>query len=336
MDDEVKLIEEEEDEDDDEDSVTEEDKEAQRQKEEEEDANKKAEFGLQERQMMDKILDLQHSCSLVPIGRDRMFRRYWVFQSIPGVFVEDQEEFVDEKGWEVAPQKVIVSVPKPQKMMSEKTEEHNNGSDKENDSFNTSSANNSINTSQNPEAGNPTGTANPTQLPQNSQDKINNGDLITISDEENSKPSSVKEEGEENEVVMQIKNRKKNTWMYVTSSEELHQLIDSLNERGFRESALKSALLERKNVIFENIEDCPTNILCQSVSTSLIKEDSRSESPSELTFKSTRSGPKRTSKGLIKNNSAQEVLEINLRELLIDLEERIHVGGLGKLKVIEN
>lgn len=335
VDDEVKLIEEEEDEDDEEDSATEEDKEAQRQKEEEEDANKKAEFGLQERQMIDKILDLQHSCSLVPIGRDRMFRRYWVFQSIPGVFVEDQEEFVDEKGWEVAPQKVTVSVPKPQKMVSEKTEEHNNGSDKENDSFNTSTANNSINTSQNQETGNPTGSANPTQLPQNSQDKVSNGDLITISDEENSKPSSVKEEGEENEAVTQVKNRKKNTWMYVTSSEELHQLIDSLNERGFRESALKSALLERKNVIFENIEDCPTNILCQSVSTSLIKEESRSESPSELTFKSTRSGPKRTSKGLIKNNSAQEILEINLRELLIDLEERIHVGGLGKLKVTD-
>lgn len=103
-------MEEEEDEDDEEDFVIEEDKEVQRQKEEEEDVNKKVEFGLQERQMIDKILDFQYSCLLVFIGRDRMFRRYWVFQFIFGVFVEDQEEFVDEKGWEVVFQKVIVFV----------------------------------------------------------------------------------------------------------------------------------------------------------------------------------------------------------------------------------
>ncbi|XP_048738078.1 bromodomain adjacent to zinc finger domain protein 1A-like isoform X2 [Ostrea edulis] len=336
VDDDVKIIEEEED--DDEDThMTEEEKEAQRQREEEEDANKKAEFALQERQMIDKVLSLQHSCSLAPLGRDRMFRRYWVFQSIPGVFVEDQEEFVDERGWEIAPQKVAVPVVKPaEKAMSKKPEEHCNGSDKENESFNSSTANNSINTSLNPSAGNPNNLANPSELPQNTQDKILNGDeMITISDDENSKPSSVKEVGEESKVLIQIKNHKKNTWMYLKSTEQFHELLNSLNERGFRESALKSALLERKNVILENIESCPTNTLALSVSIGLAMEETRSESPSELTFKSTRSGPKRTSRGLIKNDSAQEILEINLRELLIDLEERVHVGGLGKMKVAD-
>ena len=335
VEDDMKLAEEEDDEDDeDDDFMTEEEKEAQRQKEEEEDANKKAEFGLQERQMIDKLLDLQHSCSLMPVGRDRMFRRYWVFQSLSGVFVEDQEEFVDERGWEIAPQKITLPIAKPENMKSEKTEEHSNGSDKENESFNASTDNNSINANPNVETGNPNEAANPPELPQNTQEK--NSELITISDDDNSKPASTIEDQEENKAVTQIKNRKKNAWMFVPSTTEFHELLDSLNERGFRESALKSALLERKNVMLENIEDCPTNLLCQSVATSLIKEDSRSESPSELTFKSTRSGPKRTSRGLIKNNSAQEVLEINLRELLIDLEERIHVGGLGKIKVSNN
>ncbi|XP_061168116.1 bromodomain adjacent to zinc finger domain protein 1A-like isoform X2 [Saccostrea echinata] len=333
VDDDVKIMEEEE-EDDDDVAMTEEEKEAQRQREEEEDANKKAEFALQERQMIDKVLNFQHSCTLAPIGRDRMFRRYWVFQSIPGLFVEDQEEFVDERGWEIAPQKLTVSIVKPPQMSkSEKTEEHSNGSDKENESFNTSTANNSINTSQNLSTANPNDTANPSDLPQNTRDKKSDDDAITISDDENSKPASVKEDTDENEAVTQIKKRKKNTWMFLTSIEQFHDLINSLNERGFRESALKTALLERKNVILENIEDCPSDILCQSVTASLSREETRSESPSELTFKSTRSGPKRTSKGLIKNNSAQEILEINLRELLIDLEERIHVGGLGKIKV---
>ena len=40
-------------------------------------------------------------------------------------------------------------------------------------------------------------------------------------------------------------------------------------------------------------------------------------------------------KGLVQNTSAQESLELNLREMLLDLEERICVGGLGNLKVSE-
>ena len=37
----------------------------------------------------------------------------------------------------------------------------------------------------------------------------------------------------------------------------------------------------------------------------------------------------------MQNTSAQESLELNLREMLLDLEERICVGGLGNLKVSE-
>lgn len=41
----------------------------------------------------------------------------------------------------------------------------------------------------------------------------------------------------------------------------------------------------------------------------------------------------RIAKGLIQNTSAQESLELNLREMILDLEERIFVGSLGSLKV---
>jgi len=41
----------------------------------------------------------------------------------------------------------------------------------------------------------------------------------------------------------------------------------------------------------------------------------------------------RIAKGLIQNTSAQESLELNLREMLLDLEERVFVGALGSLKV---
>lgn len=41
----------------------------------------------------------------------------------------------------------------------------------------------------------------------------------------------------------------------------------------------------------------------------------------------------RIAKGQVQNSSAQESLELNLREMLLDLEERIFVGGLGSVKV---
>ena len=41
----------------------------------------------------------------------------------------------------------------------------------------------------------------------------------------------------------------------------------------------------------------------------------------------------RIARGLVQNTSAQESLELNLREMLLDLEERIAVGALGSLKV---
>lgn len=44
----------------------------------------------------------------------------------------------------------------------------------------------------------------------------------------------------------------------------------------------------------------------------------------------------RIAKGLVQNTSAQESLELNLREMLLDLEERICVGGLGNLKVSQS
>ena len=41
----------------------------------------------------------------------------------------------------------------------------------------------------------------------------------------------------------------------------------------------------------------------------------------------------RIAKGQVQDSSAQESLELNLREMLLELEERVFVGGLGSIKV---
>ena len=45
-----------------------------------------------EKELMNQAAQQQHSTSICPIGRDRNFRRYWVFESVPGLFVEQSED----------------------------------------------------------------------------------------------------------------------------------------------------------------------------------------------------------------------------------------------------
>ena len=52
---------------------------------------KRAEFLKKEKQIVDDINQLQSKCAMCPIGKDRYFRRYWVFKTLPGLFVEDND-----------------------------------------------------------------------------------------------------------------------------------------------------------------------------------------------------------------------------------------------------
>ena len=41
-----------------------------------------------EQELLDIATQYQHTSSICPVGRDRFFRTYWVFHSVPGLFVE--------------------------------------------------------------------------------------------------------------------------------------------------------------------------------------------------------------------------------------------------------
>lgn len=308
--------------------LTPEEKEEMRQQEEEEEANKKADFAVREKKMIEDLAKLQHSCSTVPIGRDRMYRRYWVFQSVHGLFVEDEEQHVDTTQLE-ATDCTLNNAANSAKRKEE------NGSDKENDSINTPSANNSMSVSNTSING-----------PKTASDdqNVNGGDTACSVDEEtpeafrarfeklaNGEDMEVDEKKSlpmENEVMRQIIGRQINQWAFISTEEEFEHLLNSLNCRGNRESALRASLLEQKSRIVESIDKCPVDMLCKDIDeTESVNDDSNDS------VKKQKPSVKRTSKGLIKSECAQEILEINLRELLLDLEERIYVGALGSLKV---
>lgn len=349
---------EDEEEDDDEPLMTEEEKEELRQQEEEEEADKKAEFAIKEKKYLQELAQLQHGNAIYPLGRDRMYRRYWVFQSLPGLFVEDCEEHVEQEYLRPVPQnpnsnpfQTGIPIPVPKKTNEE------NGSDKENESFNASTANNSLNlstannslnvsnlnTSQN--------VSNNTSLVGTPDVSIVNGSTDGQKNEDSGPPTLVKDEEPmqvdnkvplivESLAVKQIIERQKFQWSYFTTVEQIDELIESLNSRGYREGALKLALLEQKNRIVDLVDKCPQDQLTTGKSGKVERMEeevpTEQEDMEESDKNKTEAGTtkvKWTKKGIIRENCAQEVLELNLRELLLDLEERIYAGSLGALKV---
>lgn len=59
-----------------------------------EETRKKDEGSRREKDLLASVQSLQLQYALLPLGRDRAYRRFWACSSLPGIFVEDNDEFV--------------------------------------------------------------------------------------------------------------------------------------------------------------------------------------------------------------------------------------------------
>lgn len=268
-----------------------------------------------EKDMMDLINQLQRGHAIYPIGRDRTFRRYWVFNSLPGLFVEDDERYVPDDFFKPVDQTGASNpfnsehLPLESKKPVQNRDEKSTSSDKENDSGSPEKNSSSIsgdNTSIKPKVlteNNGVG-----ESPMEVDDKSPSVPCVTVHD--------------------QIAERNICRWSYFNTPEQFHKLIDSLNPRGFREGPLKQSLLEQKSRILENMSKCPAHVL------SISMEEKKAAADNATKLQAVRSqSRKKMLTGMVQNSSAQELMELNLREHLLDLEERICVGSIGKLEV---
>lgn len=57
-------------------------------------AKRKQEFAWKEAELLDQVNKHERKLGAHPLGRDRAYRRYWVFPTLPGLFVEHDDEFV--------------------------------------------------------------------------------------------------------------------------------------------------------------------------------------------------------------------------------------------------
>lgn len=226
-------------------------------------------------EIQELVLKLQQGNAIYPIGRDRTFRRYWIFRTLPGLFVEDEELFIPDDYLQVVPQVA----------MKTEGDEKSTSSDKENESFENNGGSSS--------------------------------NLAAGDKKDSAKAPSVELES----VQEQITNYGKVSWGYYSSAEEIDALIEGLNPRGHREGPLKQALQEQRDRIVAGLGEVPVDLLS-------VQAD---EATAEAEVYQAISLKKR--KGHIKGDQAEEFLELNLREMLLDIEERVFVGGLGQLKV---
>ncbi|KAM6912794.1 bromodomain adjacent to zinc finger domain protein 1A [Xenentodon cancila] len=102
-----------------------------------------------------------------------------------------------------------------------------------------------------------------------------------------------------------------NQWFFYSSLEEVDQLIEALNPRGHREGSLREALLQERERLQLLLQRCNRSKYTHSDDV----EPSRTSSESSA--------------------AAETLMEERLRDLLLDLEDRIHQGTLGSLKVMD-
>ncbi|XP_030415160.1 bromodomain adjacent to zinc finger domain protein 1A isoform X4 [Gopherus evgoodei] len=236
---------------------------------EEEEALKR-EQQKKEKELIEKIQNATACTNISPLGRDRMYRRYWIFPSVPGLFIEEDYSGLTED----------MLLPRP------------------------SSFQNSI----------PSHITNELQVSTKTGESLKSSESTSNIDQDSYTSVAV-------EVPRPV--YKPNRWCFYNSREQLDQLLEALNSRGHRESALKETLLQEKNRIYEQLNSFP-------VEKFHIPDKPQSDNK-----------PLSSGRGRIQNAhdtfqmSAEKQLELRLRDFLLDIEDRIYQGTLGAIKVTD-
>ena len=94
---------------------------------------------------------------------------------------------------------------------------------------------------------------------------------------------------------------------------QIDTLIGSLNERGLRESDLKEKLISERDRLGKSVKRCQNSGIKDKLSTvALKKEEDSKESPDAA--------------------SVSTIVDLTLRDQILEMEEKIFIGNLGTLK----
>ncbi|XP_075007772.1 bromodomain adjacent to zinc finger domain protein 1A isoform X1 [Calonectris borealis] len=228
----------------------------------------KQEQQKKEKELLEKIQNATACTNITPLGRDRLYRRYWIFPSVPGLFIEEDYSGLTED----------MLLPR------------------------ISSFQNSV------------------------QSCTNEPQVFSKTGEslKSSESTSNIDQDSHTSVVVEVPRPvyKPNRWCFYSSREQLDQLLEALNSRGHRESALKETLLQEKSRIYEQLSSFPVE-----------KFHIPDKPQSDIRPFSGRGRMQNAHDG--SHLSAEKQLELRLRDFLLDIEDRIYQGTLGAIKVTD-
>lgn len=272
-------------------------------------ARRKQDFLWKEAELTDQLFKHERRLGLHPLGRDRAYRRYWYFPTIQGLFVEHDDEYVGD--CLPIPTPHVSSVNFDDMSFVKETYdkylhmEKEGGSDKENSFMNS-----------------------PTKK----------------SKKKGSAAAAPKKENSERPPIFGLCNGDKEScpvhciylprpkWSFFWNSEDVDALIENLSPRGIREKDLRLMLVEEKDAIKDHLNKCPA--------LKLNREGKYPEHILNAPDKRPHRGGGITQKNRLDPNlsypagtAIEIILELQLRDLILEVEEKIYLGALGFIKV---
>lgn len=244
------------------------------------------------------------------LGSDRAYRSYWLFESLPGLFIEHEPfggECIENPVENIhglancAPEKRYLFI---KTMLQEKQNNNISISDKENKINNILDVKPKLNESNKVEE---------PAIPIEPEINISQQDLYMCT----GIPDTC--------FVHKLDDKSRTVWSYLHTEEEICALIDSLNPRGIREKNLKEQLESQKELILSHIKLCPVDKLQIDPATRDEKIEQLSNDKSRTYLNANFNYPKGT--------NISQILLNEIQLLILELEFKMTAGQLGILNV---
>ena len=328
---------------------------------------KKSEALGKEQNLAEKVAELQSKAALTFLGRDRAYRRFWVIESLPGIYVEHDDDNVgpclpeptpfNESSGPLDEQAAMEKVRAIMNQRLTKSPDEKASSDKENDQEERKNLQEVSKTYSKKQPAvlkqkvlsTKNGTLDCTTSP-----SVTTTPTVSTSAAPPITPNNVAPEAVKTEIKEEIKEEVKEEvvdltndisevkkelpwglcladtencpvhstilpkthWSYYSTIEDLDTLIESLNPRGIRECDLREKLEAERDKHARNLRkfDIEDKLTQPDAKVALAMGN---EVDDEKDVK----------------NSVSSIIDLALRDQILELEEKIYLGTLGTLKI---
>ncbi|KAH8312286.1 hypothetical protein KR044_010076 [Drosophila immigrans] len=258
---------------------------------------------------------------LVFLGMDRCYRKYYVLESMPGIFVEHTVDNMMDTCLEQPPHNISpdelrkrAQMPKQRKELRFYLLKLYGDNDKKSRKSNKQSLENK----------------------ENQENRLNghapSSEPIDISGDDEEQPPPTQSElfmcsgDSSNCPVHNSRHGQRRMWSYLYKPEDIDALINSLNPLGRRESELQDELSQLRTLILEHVKNCAEDVLN-------LDSDKKLEKFTHTMYSETNRKYNQANFGLPDETSLNEVMRLHLVDRILQFENDIYSGDLGKLNV---